>query len=162
MILHKYPLIKDLADPDLAIIAIWLFVSFVIKSLRYSEIVKSLHWFFFIIKLMNTYFIDISVNIDNKSTFITLKTETKYPINSYETMSIRYLIKEIFVKLVFFVLFYDIFTIILFTVFIQWIISLIFLNDLFFLINKKIYFTKLLNFLWFSLDKYILDIFICT
>lgn len=68
---------------------------------------------------MNTYFIDISVNIDNKSTFVTLKTETKYPINSYETMSIRYLIKEIFVKLVFFVLFYDIFTIILFTVFIQ-------------------------------------------
>ena len=54
---------------------------------------------------MNTYFIDISVNIDNKSTFVTLKTETKYPINSYETMSIRYLIKEIFVKLVFFVLF---------------------------------------------------------
>ena len=68
---------------------------------------------------MNTYFIDISVNIDNKSTFVTLKTETKYPINSYETMSIRYLIKEIFVKLVFFVLFYDIFTIILFTVFIR-------------------------------------------
>ena len=68
---------------------------------------------------MNTYFIDISVNIDNKSTFVTLKTETKYPINSYETMSIRYLIKEIFVKLVLFVLFYDIFTIILFTVFIQ-------------------------------------------
>ena len=68
---------------------------------------------------MNTYFIDISVNIDNKSTFVTLKTETKYPINSYETMSIRYLIKEVFVKLVFFVLFYDIFTIILFTVFIQ-------------------------------------------
>lgn len=68
---------------------------------------------------MNTYFIDISVNIDNKSTFVTLKTETKYPINSYETMSIRYLKKEIFVKLVFFVLFYDIFTIILFTVFIQ-------------------------------------------
>ena len=68
---------------------------------------------------MNTYFIDISVNIDNKSTFVTIKTETKYPINSYETMSIRYLIKEIFVKLVFFVLFYDIFTIILFTVFIQ-------------------------------------------
>ena len=68
---------------------------------------------------MNTYFINISVNIDNKSTFVTLKTETKYPINSYETMSIRYLIKEIFVKLVFFVLFYDIFTIILFTVFIQ-------------------------------------------
>ena len=68
---------------------------------------------------MNTYFIDISVNIDNKSTFVTLKTETKYPINSFETMSIRYLIKEIFVKLVFFVLFYDIFTIILFTVFIQ-------------------------------------------
>ena len=68
---------------------------------------------------MNTHFIDISVNIDNKSTFVTLKTETKYPINSYETMSIRYLIKEIFVKLVFFVLFYDIFTIILFTVFIQ-------------------------------------------
>ena len=68
---------------------------------------------------MNTYFIDISVNIDNKSTFVTLKTETKYPINSYETMSIRYLIKEIFVKLVFFVLFYDIFTIILSTVFIQ-------------------------------------------
>lgn len=68
---------------------------------------------------MNTYFIDISVNIDNKSIFVTLKTETKYPINSYETMSIRYLIKEIFVKLVFFVLFYDIFTIILFTVFIQ-------------------------------------------
>ena len=68
---------------------------------------------------MNTYFIDISVNIDNKSTFVTLKTETKYPINSYETMSIRYLIKEIFIKLVFFVLFYDIFTIILFTVFIQ-------------------------------------------
>ena len=68
---------------------------------------------------MNTYFIDISVNIDNKSTFVTLKTETKYPINIYETMSIRYLIKEIFVKLVFFVLFYDIFTIILFTVFIQ-------------------------------------------
>ena len=68
---------------------------------------------------MNTYFIDISVNIDNKSTFVTLKTETKYPINSYGTMSIRYLIKEIFVKLVFFVLFYDIFTIILFTVFIQ-------------------------------------------
>ena len=68
---------------------------------------------------MNTYFIDISVNIDNKSTFVTLKTETKYPINSYETMSIRYLIKDIFVKLVFFVLFYDIFTIILFTVFIQ-------------------------------------------
>ena len=137
MILHKYPLIKDLADPDLAIIAIWLFVSFVIKSLRYSEIVKSLHWFFFIIKLMNTYFIDISVNIDNKSTFVTLKTETKYPINSYETMSIRYLIKEIFVKLVFFVLFYDIFTIILFTVFIQWIISLIFLNDLFFWLIRK-------------------------
>ena len=54
---------------------------------------------------MNTYFIDISVNIDNKSTFVTLKTETKYPINSYETMSIRYLKKEIFVKLVFFVLF---------------------------------------------------------
>ena len=54
---------------------------------------------------MNTYFIDISVNIDNKSTFVTLITETKYPINSYETMSIRYLIKEIFVKLVFFVLF---------------------------------------------------------
>lgn len=137
MILHKYPLIKDLADPDLAIIAIWLFVSFVIKSLRYSEIVKSLHWFFFIIKLMNTYFIDISVNIDNKSTFVTLKTETKYPINSYETMSIRYSIKEIFVKLVFFVLFYDIFTIILFTVFIQWIISLIFLNDLFFWLIRK-------------------------
>lgn len=137
MILHKYPLIKDLADPDLAIIAIWLFVSFVIKSLQYSEIVKSLHWFFFIIKLMNTYFIDISVNIDNKSTFVTLKTETKYPINSYETMSIRYLIKEIFVKLVFFVLFYDIFTIILFTVFIQWIISLIFLNDLFFWLIRK-------------------------
>ena len=68
---------------------------------------------------MNTYFIDISVNIDNKSTFVTLKTETKYPINSYETMSIRYLKKEIFVKLVFFVLFYDIFTIILSTVFIQ-------------------------------------------
>lgn len=68
---------------------------------------------------MNTYFIDISVNIDNKSTFVTLKTETKYPINSYEIMPIRYLIKEIFVKLVFFVLFYDIFTIILFTVFIQ-------------------------------------------
>ena len=68
---------------------------------------------------MNTHLIDISVNIDNKSTFVTLKTETKYPINSYETMSIRYLIKEIFVKLVFFVLFYDIFTIILFTVFIQ-------------------------------------------
>ena len=65
---------------------------------------------------MNTYFIDISVNIDNKSTFVTLKTETKYPINSYETMSIRYLIKEIFVKLVFFVLFYDIFTIILFDI----------------------------------------------
>ena len=138
MILHKYPLIKDLADPDLAIIAIWLFVSFVIKSLWYSKIVKSLHWFFFIIKLMNTYFIDISVNIDNKSTFVTLKTETKYPINSYETMSIRYLIKEIFVKLVFFVLFfYDIFTIILFTVFIQWIISLIFLNDLFFWLIRK-------------------------
>ena len=68
---------------------------------------------------MNTYFIDISVNIDNKSTFVTLKNETKYPINSYETMSIRYLIKDIFVKLVFFVLFYDIFTIILSTVFIQ-------------------------------------------
>ena len=59
---------------------------------------------------MNTYFIDISVNIDNKSIFVTLKTETKYPINSYETMSIRYLIKEIFVKLVFFVLFFMIFS----------------------------------------------------
>ena len=68
---------------------------------------------------MNTYFIDISVNIDNKSTFVTLKTETKYPINSYGTISIRYLIKEMFLKLVFFVLFYDIFTIILSTVFIQ-------------------------------------------
>ena len=65
------------------------------------------------------YFIDISVNIDNKSTFVTLKTETKYPINSYGTISIRYLIKEMFLKLVFFVLFYDIFTIILSTVFIQ-------------------------------------------
>lgn len=88
---------------------------------------------------MNTYFIDISVNIDNKSTFVTLKTETKYPINSYETMSIRYLKKEIFVKLVFFVLFYDIFTIILFTVFIQWIISLIFLNDLFSWLKENIF-----------------------
>ena len=54
---------------------------------------------------MNTHLIDISVNIDNKSTFVTLKTETKYPINSYETMSIRYLIKEIFVKLVLFCFF---------------------------------------------------------